>query len=449
MSSSRPTPRRLGRRAFLASLGLGSGVLLLDLCRRSLVKEARGAAGPPQRRFVLFVNGNGLHQERYRATVRSESDFDLPPSLAPLAPYKQDLLFVSPLYNPHNQEFHGNGWATLSMMPSVRTGGDEFGPFYAIPSGVSLDRFLAREISADTPFSSINLGLLESNDFVPHVSSDGPGRAYPAERSPVRAYARLFGALLPTPGIPTEKLLEQNRSLLDLVQGDIQRTMGRLAGPERAKLDQYLESIRALELRLGRLGGAQAACSGFAAPAARLHKLQASRGAVQPEVIQAHVELASNALQCGLTRVAAISIHGNSYALNHYEFLGDTRGHHQSCHDDNKETLTKIDAFVASQVGALYGRLRAVPEGAGTVADSSLLLWVNTGGGTHHNGWNTHGAVLLGRAGGTLRTGRYLTYGPQEHSLGDLCVSVANAVGAPIQSFGDPTHCKGPLPGLT
>ncbi|MCS6913495.1 MAG: DUF1552 domain-containing protein [Myxococcales bacterium] len=444
-----PLAAKMSRRSFLSAMGTGCGVLLLDLCARDLVSEARAASTQPPRRFIVLVNGNGLHAERYRTVVRSETDFDLPAILQPLEPYRQDLLVVQPLYNPHNREFHGNGWATLSVMPSPRTGGDEFGPFYGLPSGISLDRFLARTIGAQTPFSSINLGLLEQNDSVPHVSSDGPGQAFPAERSPVAAYLRLFGSLLPSSGVPPEHLLAQNRSLLDLVQDDVRRTLRRLSGMERAKLEQYLESLRALEQRLARLGPLTKACSVHAAPEGRLDTLQTSRGPVRPEVIRAHLDVACNALQCGLTRVVAVSIHGNAAAHNRYDFLGDTRGHHMLCHEDNKEMLAKIDTFIASQLAYIWGRLRAVPEAGGTMADSTLVLWMNSGGGQHHNGWDNHAAVILGRLGGALRAGRYLTYPAGAHCVSDLFVSLANALGVSIRSFGDPVHCKGPLPGLS
>ena len=417
--SQKPRPKwPINRRAFLGAMTAGTGVLLLDRLRDSLISEAR-AAGDRPKRLVIFVNGNGLHEERYKTTVRSETDFDLPPIFAPLQPYKQDLIIVQKLFNPHNKELHGNGWATLSVVPSPRTGGDQDGAFFALPSGVSLDRHLAREIGGQTPFPSINLGLLEERESVPHCSSDGPGRAFPAERSPVTAYSRLFGPLLPRGGIPTEKLLAQDKSVLDRTQRDIQRTLARLAGPERAKMEQYLESIRALELRLSRLGAVQAACAGAPAPAARLHDLQQSRGPVEPEVIQGHIDVAFNALACGLTRIAAISMHGRTAAFNPIPAVGSTVGHHIECHDLNNDAIQRIDTLFSQQVAVMLGKLKGAPEGSGTMLDNTLVMWINSGGGLHHSGWNNHAVVLAGKAGGALRTGRYLTF-----PLGAHCVTI-------------------------
>jgi hypothetical protein len=283
---------------------------------------------------------------------------------------------------------------------------------------------------------------------VPHTSADGPGKAYPAERSPVTAYKRLFGNLLSTSGVPVEQVLAENRSLLDFMQTDIDKTMRRLSGAERMKLEQYLESVRSMEAGLSKLGDVKDACSKAPAPDAKVHNLQVSRGPVMPDVIRAHIDVAFNALQCGLTRVAAISVFGGSAAHNIYETLGDTKGHHQQCHDRNDNMIAAIDTFIASQVAYMRQRLQAVPEGNGTMADNTLIMWLNTGGGWHHHGWENHAVVLLGSAGGYFRTGRFLLHPVGKHCISDLFVSVANAMGVPITTFGDPMYCKGPLPNL-
>jgi hypothetical protein len=89
--------------------------------------------------------------------------------------------------------------------------------------------------------------------------------------------------------------------------------------------------------------------------------------------------------------------------------------------------------------------LAKAPEGNGTMLDSSLLMMVNTGGGTHHRGFDKHPAVMLG---GPATGGRYLSYPEGKHCMSELYVSVANLLGAATDKFGDPKYCPGPLPGL-
>jgi hypothetical protein len=96
----------------------------------------------------------------------------------------------------------------------------------------------------------------------------------------------------------------------------------------------------------------------------------------------------------------------------------------------------------------LLSRLSAFRDGGGSLADQTLVMWVNCGGGLHHGGSDTHPVILVGNAGGALRAGRARLLPPKAHCVSDVYVAVAAAVGAPMKSFGVPEHCKGPLPGL-
>jgi hypothetical protein len=80
--------------------------------------------------------------------------------------------------------------------------------------------------------------------------------------------------------------------------------------------------------------------------------------------------------------------------------------------------------------------------------DNSLVAFINVCGGKHHGGQDTYSVITLGQAGGALKTGRVLNYPVKERSLADAYVGFAHALGAPIKTFGDPAHNKGPLPGL-
>jgi hypothetical protein len=126
-----------------------------------------------------------------------------------------------------------------------------------------------------------------------------------------------------------------------------------------------------------------------------------------------------------------------------------TVDHHRICHGSGTDAaIAKVDQHFCSLVAHLWQRLKSVPEGNGTMADNTLLVWINSGGGLHHGGHNNHAVVLLG-GGGSFRTGRYLSYPAMRHCISDVYVSIAHAMGVDIKTFGDPMHCKGPLPGLT
>lgn len=432
--------RLLGRRNFLASMGLGAGAPLLGAMFERLLPEALGAPSPGRRRFLLVTHGGGLLEESYTCPARSETDFDLTPVLAPLAPYKKDLLVLSKFFVPFDKRLHGNQFAVLSMMPSSD---QDHGNFAGRPAGgISIDRHLAGKIGAQDAFSSLSQGIDEHAGFAPTLSADGPGKEHPAIGNPVKAYERYFAKLVPGGNGPdAATLLAENKSLLDGIRSDVARMNARLGAPERAKLQQYTDSLRGLERRLTQLAQAQPTCGTPTKPVVDSANLD-------PEVVSAHIDVAFQAHQCGLTRVSHLSIHGFSSPHNQYRWLGDTQGYHDCHHANNRAMIDKIATYVFSKVAQLAALLASSREGDGSMLDNSLVVFVNVCGGKHHDGHDTYSVVTVGRAGGALRTGRFVRYAPKTHTLADVWVSCLNAMEVQDRTFGDPQHCKGPLPGL-
>jgi hypothetical protein len=98
-------------------------------------------------------------------------------------------------------------------------------------------------------------------------------------------------------------------------------------------------------------------------------------------------------------------------------------------------------------MAALMTKMKAVPEGDGTLLDHTLILWANELAIGNVHSRTDAPYVLGGGAGGALRTGRFLTYaGDVPHN--NLLVSLMNIMGLPDQTFGKPDWCTGPLTGL-
>jgi hypothetical protein len=160
------------------------------------------------------------------------------------------------------------------------------------------------------------------------------------------------------------------------------------------------------------------------------------------------------ALACDITRVASIQW-SRSVSQVRFTWL-DTpinEAHHDLSHRSDDDTdavakLTRINTWYASQLAGLIARLKAIPEGNGTVFDNTLILWSNelAKGNTHSR--VGAGYVLAGHAGGALRTGRYLDYTGQSLPHNNLLVSLLNAMDVPDRSFGKTDWCTGPLSGL-
>jgi hypothetical protein len=166
------------------------------------------------------------------------------------------------------------------------------------------------------------------------------------------------------------------------------------------------------------------------------------------DVLAAHGDVILAAQKCGLTRISHILFEGMEGPHIVYDWLSDPRNHHDDHHAGDMATCQKIATWWMGQIARMVDGLKATPEGSGTMLDNSLVMFVNTCGGSHHRGQNNHAMLMIGSAGGALKTGRYLTFPEGKHCMSDVYVSLANMFDVPITTFGDPSVCKGPLPGL-
>jgi hypothetical protein len=432
----------IGRRNFLAGLGLGAGAHLLGGTFKAMLPEALGQT-LTRKRLILFTGANGLLERFYTCPARSETDFDLSPVLSPLAAHKKKMVIASKFYNPFSKALHGNQHATLTVKESTQPNvSQERGP----PGGISIDRLIGKQIGAGDAFASTCSGRGIC------VSADGPGQSVPLISSPGKAFDTYFG------GAPTgpdtmgpaaggfEKNFLADKSFLDDLRADIGRMNARLAGPEKAKLEQYLESLRNLEREVAQRATTQTGCQKGARPADTT---------VLGDMITQHIDIVFAAQKCGLTRVSHIAFEGMEGPHITYSWLNDPRNHHDDHHASDMPILQKIATWWFQKVNQMVTLLANTPEGNGTMLDNSLVVYLNTCGGTHHRGYNTHPVIMIGGGGGgangalrTGTTGRYLTFPEGKHCLSDVYVSLAQVLDVKLDKFGDPAHCKGPLPGL-
>ena len=249
------------------------------------------------------------------------------------------------------------------------------------------------------------------------MSADGLEQPFPAFGSPVQAYQAYFSGAEGGSIVPPSERLARDQSLLDHVRGDARKLEGELRGRELEKIQQLQESHFQLEGQLQALYETQALCENPVSPP---ESVDIDNANLSPETVAAHGEVLFNTLLCGLTHVAHFSALGREAPHHRYGWVGDTKGHHESHHQNDLPALLAIDTYMLSQLAELRARLEQVPEGNGTMADHTLIVYINCCGGKHHGGQDSHPVVILGNAGGQLETGRYLSYAQNEHSLGDV-----------------------------
>lgn len=440
----------VSRRRFLqAGAGLGAGTMLYGSWLQRMQVEAAGGA---TKRFIFYTTGNGVGTSIFDSEVRSPTDFDLPPVCAPLERYKSEVTVVKALACPYGDDLHGKGYYSTTMQPS----GEDFQP-----GGPSIDRYIAQEIGSSDAFSSIALAYLykQASRLIAYcMSADARDQPFPGEWDPVAAYQRIFATIGGSADdqLAARRALERQQSVLDFVAQDSAAMQRQLGGYERQKLEQFEGSLRELEQQLEMLkdsGSMSQACAPFQVPGDYSQTSQAITE-IHDDLVTAYVDITINAMLCGLTRVAHISIGGGHSGHTKYRFLGDTNGPHKLWHSSNDPgslpMLTQIFASDFERIAYMWDRLKAVPEGNGTMADNTVIVWHNTGGLGHHRGFqkNGHSIVVLGSAGGALRTGQYLEIDKDDHTLSDVYVAIAQAMGVQTNVFGNPASCKGPLPGM-
>jgi len=198
----------------------------------------------------------------------------------------------------------------------------------------------------------------------------------------------------------------------------------------------------------GGSGSAIASCSKPPAPATVAFKQNANL----PLVAQLQEDLLIMALACDLTRVATLQFtHESADPVMSWVDPAITRGHHTMSHDADTviETLaflTAINAWYAKQFGYLVAKMKSIAEGGGTMLDNTLLVWMN---GLAKGNFHSHSPmpiVAAGRAGGTVTTGRFLSYAGT--NTNNLLLSCLNAMGGKDTTFGNPAFCTGPLAGF-
>jgi hypothetical protein len=424
----------LSRRTALKGMGVAVGLPLLEAMGPLRALASAPAARPPLRLAFLYVPG-GVNLDEW-APKGEGAGYQPGYTLQALQPVREHVLVLSGL-DGRQKETGGNGhplgcapWLSSAPINKRDRGG------YA--TDVSVDQLAARKVGPETRLPSLELGC-DRNATQIHVSNiswRGPGSPMGKEVNPRAVFTRLFG----DPGADTYQ-----RSVLDLVQEDARGLRRRLGVTDRTKLDEYLDSVRAIERRI------QVAERGTGRQPPQL----ALPDAVPAEYLE-HVRLLTDLLVLGWqtdsTRVATF-MYNNEAGRGAWPELGIRENHHQLAHldprtpegKDKLEKLKKIDRCYVEQFVYLVRQLKAVREGEGTLLDNCMVLYGSgLAWGRLHNRENLP-VLLAGGGGGTISGGRHVRY-PRGTPLANLFLALLDRVGVKLDRLADST---GLLPNLT
>ncbi|MBL4848620.1 MAG: DUF1552 domain-containing protein [Planctomycetes bacterium] len=443
--------RAVGRRGFLQGAGA-----LLALPWLEGVAGFGGAAQAGEdrgkQRLVFLYVPNGVHVPSW-TPVGTGADYKLSPLLAPLAPFKQDLLVLGGL-TADGARARGDGPGDHARSVAAFLTGVHPAKRGPIRCGISVDQVASRVLGRQTRLASLELGLEPGRSagscdsgyacaYSNNLSWRAPQTPQGKEIRPRQVFERLFGPKL-SPKLKARRLAER-KSVLDAIRGDAADLGRTLPRADRGRLDEYLTGVREVERAI------ESGERGTPDETEGASGLRETLPRGVPRDVRRHLRLMSDllvlALQSDSTRVITFLI-GNAGSNRTYRHLGVRAGHHSLSHHGRskrkQEQIEKINQFHVSELVYLLGRLAAIKEGERRLLDQVALTY---GSGIRDGDrYDHHDLPILvaGKLGGVLKPGRHVRFAA-ETPLANLWLSLLHGAGVPGRRHGDST---GALKGL-
>lgn len=436
------SPYRPSRRQVLRGVGATVALPWLEAFPLSARAAAPGAAAHPQRFAALFM-GNGISPKNWGAKGTG-AEMELSKSLEPLKPFRSKLNVYSGLFNKTatGVGIHPGQTGNVLSGAALQKGA-------VLRGGVSVDQVLAKHFEDETPQPSLVLGCEQpitgyhetnfSMAYSSHISWRDATAPVPMEVYPALAFDGLFDS----------QGTKRAASILDRVKDQTAALAPKVSGADRAKLDEYLTSVREIEQRVARTRTKEGASA--PRPGARGPRADKRPDNGLPEDIREHMRLMCDivalAFQTDKTRVATLLMCRDLSGL-FYPFLDVREAHHPASHSDESDAYERVTRYYVGQLAYLAGKLAEMKEGATTVLDNSCLMFVsNMWSGSRHDSSKLP-VLTVGGLGGSLGTGRVLDYANQGDAGRKLCglyLAVLNRMGVKADRFGDATA---PLAGV-
>lgn len=471
---------QISRRTMLRGGSIAIALPFLEQMIPASRKAAKAQAAA--KRYVVMYKPVGSNVPMMTPGATG-TGYTLPSSLMPLAPLQANTVVVTGLQNSivgDQTNFHLGGMAGL--LTSVRPTRDKI--------GISLDQALANDWRGRTSLPSLELGSnMSSGEFKNQAGLTCEGlpcttawtlsyvddkTLKPTEISPQAAFDRLFAGGLPpapmtmtdptSPTMPTtpgpapdvEKLRAYRKSILDYVRAQATGLKTKLGAGDQRRMDNYLTSVRELEMRIAALPPPSPTTSPTPttptapAPAPMPSMCKGNRPSMvgtspYPDRIKAMIDVITLAFQCDATRIVTYMM---AEGESEYTFPGvagaSGDGHHgTSHHGGNASQLNRvaaIDKWYVGHVAALATKLKAIAEPGGSILDNTVIFHSSEVSDGDSHSFIDMPIVLVGGAGAGLPSGRHIR--AQGRALADLHLAILQGLGSTRTSWGNST---GPL----
>ena len=433
------TQKHLSRRSLLRGAGVALGLPLLDAMHPALAAPAK-TAKPASRLGVVYVP-NGVTMNEW-LPAQLGSDFEFTRILKPLERFRSDITLISGLENHAANKAKGGAHAKASgsflsgSIPKYTAGAD-------VRAGVTFDQVAAQHFAAESRVPSLQLGCEDSRmvgncdtgsscAYTNSLSWKNPETPLAVEVNPRSVFERLFGTVDPSldPATRARRALYR-KSILDLTRQNTQSLAATLGASDKRKLDEYLTAIREVETRIAKAEKD---------PEVPMGEKPSGIPFAFDEYVKLMFDLQVIAFQADLTRVATMMI-GREGSVRTYPEIGVPDPHHPLTHHRNHpdfiEKVTKINCFHVQLFSYFVERLKATPDGDGTLLDHASILYGGAlSDGNQHSNKNLP-LLVAGHAGG-LRGGRHVQ-APAGTPVTNLFVNMMDRAGIPAENFGDST----------
>ncbi|MEM1069659.1 MAG: DUF1552 domain-containing protein [Planctomycetota bacterium] len=454
----------INRRQLMRTIGKHAGACSLTPFLMQMQSQAKASDDESKRpkRFVFVIRSNGvltreilpegmedLVKERPHASTLkafqevSLADKKMPVGMKAIEPFKEKVTLIQGLSGKMINGNHEGGFGALGAYNGWSTPRDE-----------TIDWALARHLGGVIPHLGFTMESFGKSVTYPKLSASGPRKPLPYYADPLLAYTDLFGTI--ATGGKAKASVEIDGNILDFMVNDVKRYQGAFSSEEREKLGHYLEGFSTLRERQAKLRSMSEALRN-AAPELQDH----FTSEIETERVRAHFDLAASSLIAGLTNVCTIrcehlglrltglglgarTVHHIGHMLENkndgntggLDFEGD------AAHWGEFKVRQVVMDFHMQQIARLYAKLKEVPEGNGSMADNTVVVYLSDHGDRHHSNYDLWPMTILGDAGGALRTGRYIQYPGYQNrgnqTLGNFYLSLLHAAGDKRESFGYP-----------
>jgi Protein of unknown function (DUF1552) len=430
------TKKALPRRTFLRGVGASLALPLLDAMVPSMTALAKTAADPVRRLgFVYMPMGCDIS----RWTPPGDAKLaELSPTLQSLAPVADQLTVITNL-ELKNAYPGTHATSNAAFLSAAKAKWTESTDYYL---GTTADQIAAKEIGQQTLLPSLELAmdLLQmvgqcDNGYAcvyqNNLSWSSPTTPLPAEAHPRIVFERLFGE--GGSAADRREALRRRASLLDRVREDMARLQRTLGPDDRSKVGQYVETVREVERRIQK---AEADAQGDQLP-------DLDRPVGVPASYADHARLMFDlqvlALQGDVTRVISFQL-ARETSTRTYPEIGVPDPHHPLTHHGNNPEkiarMAKINAFHVSLFAYFLEKLKATPEGDGSLLDHSIYLYGSGMGNPNVHDHVNLPILVAGGGAGRIKGGRHIKY-TEPTPLANLHLTLLERAGVRMDKFAD------------